>query len=227
MTRKRSIRVNGLGGVDALAALRDGPLDAPALLILAPGAGAPAASPFMTRIAQRVAGAGIGVLRFDFPYRIRGKKSPDRAAILDETWDRVLAYAKKKEPDAQRVLGGKSMGGRYATHLLARDESAAVGGVVFGYPLHRPAKADARPELRDAHLADVSVPLLFFGGTRDALARIELMEKTVDRMDQVDLVVYDEANHDFAVPKRTGTTRDEIIDDMAERTATWIDKLTT
>ncbi len=243
LTRTRSIRLDRgpgrvdpvtgdsgpLGGVDSLPGHYDGPRAAERVLILAPGAGAPHTSAFMTRSATGIADAGVGVLRFSFPYQARAKKAPDRAAILDSAWRRVFGYTRARHPDAVIVIGGKSMGGRYATHLLAanhRDLSGdASGGVLFGYPLHRPGSADDPAARRDEHLGDIAVPLLFFGGTRDSLARIDLMEKTVASLDNAELIAYDEASHDFAVPKRTGTTRDVIIDDMAARTAAWIRRL--
>jgi uncharacterized protein len=65
----------------------DGPADAALTLVLAHGAGAPMASPFMSAVAEGVAGAGVRVVRFEFPYMAASRASgmrgaPDREPVL-------------------------------------------------------------------------------------------------------------------------------------------------
>src|SRR2546421_6803182 len=84
----------------------------------------------------------------------------------------VVAKARSL-PHRKVIIGGRSMGGRVAS-LLAADGVACDGLLLFAYPLH-PA---GQPEkLRDAHLPRISVPVLCFNGTRDALCRRDLMER--------------------------------------------------
>lgn len=115
---------------------------------------------------------GIEVVRFNFPYRERGSKLPDRMPELK------AAFAAVVEPlrgDRKLILGGRSMGGRVAT-MLAADGFACDGLLLFAYPLH-PA---GQPEkLRDAHLPAIRVPVLCFNGTKDALCTRELMDHTL------------------------------------------------
>lgn len=115
---------------------------------------------------------GIEVVRFNFPYRERRSKLPDRMPELK------AAFAAVVEPlrgDRKLILGGRSMGGRVAT-MLAADGFACDGLLLFAYPLH-PA---GQPEkLRDAHLPAIRVPVLCFNGTKDALCTRELMDQAL------------------------------------------------
>ena len=115
---------------------------------------------------------GIEVVRFNFPYRSRGSKLPDRMPELK------AAFAAVVEPlrgDRKLILGGRSMGGRVAT-MLAADGFACDGLLLFAYPLHPAGKPE---KLRDAHLPAIRVPVLCFNGTRDTLCTRELMEKAL------------------------------------------------
>jgi len=149
--------------------LRDGPEDAPLALLLAHGAGAPMDTPFMTDIAQGIAASGVLVVRFEFPYMRRrretGRRSgPNGAATLRAS----LTEAAAALGDRPLALGGKSMGGRYATMLA--DELGAVAVVALGYPFHPPGKPE---KLRTAHLTDIQTPTLILQGERDPFGKPE------------------------------------------------------
>jgi predicted alpha/beta-hydrolase family hydrolase len=144
--------------------LVDGPADARDTLVLAPGAGAPADSPFLTTVARDLAAAGVRVVRFDFPYmqgRAAGGRRgpPDREPVLRATWGAVVERLGGASP---LVLGGKSLGGRIAS--LMADELGARGLVCLGYPFHPPGRPE-RPRTR--HLAALRTPTLILQGTRD------------------------------------------------------------
>ena len=152
-------------GIDPAELLVDGPTDARATLILAHGAGAPMDSPFLTSIATDVAAAGVRVIRFEFSYMARrrregGRKPPDRMPVLQATYRAVVDAVGA----APVWIGGKSMGGRVASHLA--DELGVAGLVCLGYPFHPRRRPD---RLRVAHLADLATPALFVQGERDAL----------------------------------------------------------
>ncbi len=146
--------------------LFDGPEGSAHRLVLAHGAGAPMDSPFMAAFAAGLGGRGIRVARFEFPYmRGRrgggGKRPPDRAAALGQSWLEVIA-ALGGAPGL--TIGGKSMGGRIAS--LVADEAGARGLVCLGYPFHPPG----RPErTRVEHLAALRTPTLMVQGARDSL----------------------------------------------------------
>jgi predicted alpha/beta-hydrolase family hydrolase len=139
-----------------------------AALILAHGAGAGQHSPFMTAFAQALAARGADLITFNFLYAERKRKLPDRAPALESCYRAVIDAVRDRVDSARRALfiGGKSMGGRIATQVAAADVSLPLAGLVLlGYPLHPPGQPD---RLRDAHLPQVSRPMLFVQGTRDA-----------------------------------------------------------
>lgn len=143
-----------------------GPADAPLTLVLAHGAGAPMDSPFMTTVAEGIAGRGWRVVRFEFPYMAArrdggSRRPPDRQPVLLETWRQVIADLGGPQ---RLVIGGKSMGGRMAS--LIADDAGVRGLVCFGYPFHPAGKPE---RLRTEHLADLRTPTLICQGTRDAL----------------------------------------------------------
>ena len=113
------------------------------------------------------------VVRFNFPYRERGSKLPDSMPLLKESIASVAGGVKGK-----LLIGGRSMGGRAAS-MLAADGFECDGLLLFGYPLHPAGKPE---KLRDAHLAQIQVPVLCFNGTRDELCRRDLMEKALENL---------------------------------------------
>ena len=145
------------------------------LLVLAHGAGGGQKHPFMVRYARGLAERGIDVVTFDFPYIAAGRKAPDRAPVLEEAFRRVIveAAADRRGKNRRLFIGGKSMGGRMATHLAAApdawpgDAPALNGVVVLGYPLNPPGGPSKASPDRTSHLARIGVPMLIVQGTRD------------------------------------------------------------
>lgn len=139
----------------------------PTALILAHGAGAPQRHPFMVSFAHALSERGLDVLTFNFFYAEHKRKVPDRMPQLVACYRAVIDAARHEIASARERLfiGGKSMGGRAATHVAAGDPELAIDGIVLlGYPLHPPGRPD---QLRDAHLPDVQRPMLFVQGARD------------------------------------------------------------
>jgi predicted alpha/beta-hydrolase family hydrolase len=138
------------------------------IFICAHGAGGHKDDRGMLALDETLSRIGLEVVRFNFPYRERGRKIPDPMPVLK-------AAIAQRASSQKVIIGGRSMGGRAAS-MLAADGFPCLGLLLFAYPLH-PA---GQPEkLRVAHLADIAVPVLCFNGTRDALCRRDLMEKHV------------------------------------------------
>jgi uncharacterized protein len=141
----------------------DAPRRARAVLLLAHGAGAGMDTPFLGELASGLAAHGIRVLRFEFAYmaarRAGARKPPERMPVLEE---RFLAAVRAARPRLPLFVGGKSMGGRVATHVA--DRAGAQGVLAYGYPFHPPKKP---AQLRVAHLAAMTTPCLVVQGTRD------------------------------------------------------------
>ena len=173
-----------------------------ATVILAHGAGAPQAHPFMVRAAEALAARRLAVVTFDFPYAAAGRRLPDKAPVLERAFLDVIAWARTRD-DLPRPLaiGGKSMGGRMASHVAAHHADAAgalVGLVFLGYPLHPPAQPARR---RDAHLPLIRVPMIFVQGSRDAFGTPDELRPVLAALAaDAELHVVDGADHGFAVP---------------------------
>lgn len=138
-------------------------------LVLAHGAGAGQTHRFMCQFADALAARGIDVVTFDFLYVSAGRRAPDRNDKLEACWRAALALAEDEWSGRVPFIGGKSMGGRIASHLAAAGDRAA-GLVCLGYPLHPPKQPE---KLRVAHLPKLTLPTLVLQGRRDEFGRPE------------------------------------------------------
>lgn len=194
------------------------PPGAKALLTLAHGAGAGMHHPFMVSLAQQLAINGIASLRFNFPFSEHGKRRPDAPAVAMATVAAAMAYVRARKPGMFLFLAGKSFGGRMSSQWFAQTQPANVQGLVFfGFPLH-PAGKPAT--VRAQHLPMIQKPMLFLQGTRDALADLELMRKTVKVLPGAQLKEMAGADHSFKTGKRYLTT------ELAALTASWLEAQT-
>lgn len=185
---------------------RTGPLDGRPLVILSHGAGAPMTHPFMEATAAGLVRRGMTVARFNFPYMDRRAREdrqfpPDRAPVLLATWRAMLDRAGKWKGSGPLVMGGKSMGGRIASMLLAEGGAPeAVGVFYLGYPLHPPGNPE---KLRDAHLKDIPVPQLFISGTKDPLCDLKLLRPVLKRIGKsARLVTVEKGDHSLATTRK-------------------------
>lgn len=213
-----TVGVPGAGGVSGrLYATPDGP-EAAATLILAHGAGAPQTHPFMVAAATALAQRGLAVVTFNFPYMDARRRLPDRAPVLERTWLDVLAHvASRGELPRTVFIGGKSMGGRMASHVAveARRGDLAViprGLVCLGYPLHPPGKPQQR---RDAHLPGLIGPALFVQGSRDAFGTPDEFTPVITSLgERATLHVVDGGDHSFAVPRASGRKTPDVLNEI-------------
>lgn len=207
---------------DTVSALLARPPRAAALLVLSHGAGADMDHPFMQAMAERLGGRGVATFRHQFPYTERGHKRPDPRARLVATVRAAVAAARRVAPDLALFAGGKSMGGRM-TSLAASDAPLeGVRGLVFlGFPLH----AAGRPAtVRGDHLAAVKLPMLFVQGTRDRLAEPDLIRPLCRGLGaRATLHEVEEGDHSFRVPRRTGRSEEEVLDEIAAVVAAWME----
>ncbi len=190
----------------------DGPRDAPELIVLAHGAGAPADSPFLESVASGVAAAGIAVARFEFPYmrarRSGGRGAPDRAPVLRDAWRQVID---RLGGGARLLVGGKSMGGRIAADIA--DEVSARGLVCLGFPFHPPRQP---AKLRTTALAKLVTPTLIVQGTRDVFGtRDEVSSYALSPALRVHWI--EDGDHSFAARRSSGrTTQQNLAEAITE-----------
>lgn len=182
-----------------------------ATYIFAHGAGAPMDSDFMQDISQRLCAMEIRVIRFEFPYmmerRENGKRRPpNRQPELLSCWREVIGEVQQAY-GGLLFIGGKSMGGRMATLLLAATEPdlAVDGAICFGYPFHPQGKPE---KLRTEHLLDMAVPILIVQGSRDALGNREEVA-SYNLSSAVQMHWLEDGDHDLKPRVKSGFTHQQ------------------
>ncbi len=205
----------------AVSGLWSEPPDAKALLVLAHGAGAGMTHKSMAAIADGLAARGVASLRYNFPYVERGSSRPDQPKVAHEAVRAAVADAARRAPALPLFAGGKSFGGRMTSQAQAISSLTNVRGLVFfGFPLHPAGKPG---DERAAHLDDVAAPMLFLQGTRDALARLDLLEAVVGRLgSRATLHLAGEADHSFHVPAKTGRKDADVLAEILDAACAWI-----
>jgi predicted alpha/beta-hydrolase family hydrolase len=184
------------------------------LLALTHGAGGTFETPSLVAYAEAMAARGTRVVRFNLPYVEAGKKTPGPQARDEACWRGV---AERLRPEAARLLlGGRSYGGRMATHVVA-DGVACAGLVLLAYPLHPPGKPE---RLRAAHLERIMAPMLFLQGTRDPFADPTLLTRTLALLPQASRPRLDGGDHGHKVAGRTAA---DVAAELADATVQWLD----
>lgn len=193
-------------------------------VLLAHGAGADMHAATLTTFTDALSAAGIPSLRFQYPYRTAGKKVPDRPAVLlDATRCAVKELARRtKLPTSRLVIGGRSMGGRYASMVAADpdDPVRCLGLVLLGYPLHAMGKPEQ--ERRD-HFPRLTMPVLFVSGTRDSLASEPALTKAARHVSGPrEFHWIETADHGFKPLKSSGLTVDAALATAAAAVTQWV-----
>ena len=209
-----------------VSGLLQAPPRARACYVLAHGAGAGMDHPFMAAVAAELAPRGIATLRYQFPAMERGARRPDPPQVAQATVRAAAAAASRLLPGLPLMAGGKSFGGRMTSQAQANAPLQGVRGLAFlGFPLHpagRPSQDRAR------HLFAVQIPMLFLQGTRDALATLDQLQPLCDAIGaRATLKLFQDADHSFHVPARTGRTDAQVRGEMLDALAAWIDSLLT
>ena len=220
-----NVRIH-LGNQEHVSAVLEGPDDPSqangAGLIFAHGAGNDMSNPLIVTVAHGLADAGCITLRFNFPYKEKGKKTPDSQEKLIHTWRCAFDYMRtnQKFPVARIIAVGKSMGGRVASQMVAESLMDLAGLIFLGYPLHAPGKTD---QLRDAHLYRINVPLLFFAGTKDTLCDLEKLNSVLDNLEcPHNLKIIDGGNHSFKLPQSFSRSEADVHREIFEKCLAWI-----
>ena len=208
-----------VGGSGPVSGLLSAPPGARACCVMAHGAGAGMQHPFMAAVADGLAERDIATLRYQFPYMERGSKRPDPPRIAQAAVRAAVNEAGRLLPGVPLFAGGKSFGGRMTSRAQAAAPLPGVCGLVFlGFPLHAPGKPS---DERAAHLSDVKVPMLFLQGSRDDFARLDLLKPLTVRLGAT-LRLFEDADHSFHVPARTGRKDSAVMAEMLDVLAGWI-----
>ncbi len=192
------------------------------VLILAHGAGAGQHHPFMRRITRELDAHEITVVTFDFPYMAAHRRVPDKGPVLEQAWREQIERVRADPELGQRPLfiGGKSMGGRIASHVAAQGVPGVSGLVFLGYPLHPPGKPQQR---RDAHLPAIREPMLFIQGERDQFGTAEEIRALLPSLPLATLHVVPGGDHSLNVRRAGGgMSQDDVFRTVAQAIAGWM-----
>lgn len=203
-----------------------------AVLVLGHGAGGGQASPFMVEFAEGLSDRGLHVVTFNFPFTERGKRLPDPQPVLESCYRAVVSHA-AGDPACRALpifIGGKSLGGRIASHVAAArdaDEAAAgawwdrLRGLVFlGYPLHPPGRPQ---QVRVSHLPRVTQPMLAVQGAKDAFGTPDEVRLFFDVLpSRSEVYVVEHGNHSLEVPKRSGIPQADVFAAAQDGIVAWI-----
>jgi predicted alpha/beta-hydrolase family hydrolase len=192
------------------------------VFVAAHGAGGNMHDGSMAQTAATLRSRGIGVVRFNFLYKEQKSGRPDPMPRLKECIAAVVSRTREEIGPKTLIIGGRSMGGRAAS-MLAADGFACDGLLLLAYPLH----PSGQPEkLRDAHLPAIKVPVLAISGTRDTLCTRELMETALKNVTtQWTMHWIEGADHSFHVPKSSGRTDAQVMEEIGDTAKEWVDAL--
>ena len=197
------------------------PPEAGALLVLGHGAGTSMRHTFMEELAQALAAAGVATFRYNYPYSEKGGGGMDGEKVRLSTVRAAVAAAARQAPGLPLFAGGHSMSGRMTSMAAAEEPLAGLRGILFfAFPLHPAGKPGTE---RAAHLEKVTVPMLFISGPRDALAELSLLEPAVNKLgERATLHLVDTADHGFRVRKRSRSSTEPVMEELARVASSWM-----
>jgi predicted alpha/beta-hydrolase family hydrolase len=199
----------------------DGPKDPTQVLVLAHGAGGTLDSDFMEFFARGLTSDIRAVARFNFAYSEQGRRSPGPPKVSEQTYREVVDHLGERLAPTKMFIGGKSYGGRMASHIAA--QGAPIDGLVFlGYPLHAPG----RPEnIRDAHLRDIKQPMLFVEGTRDPFCPLATLTRVLKNVSApTEVAIVDDGDHSLKVRRTSGRDTETAWTEAIAKVAAWLDR---
>lgn len=184
------------------------------LLALTHGAGGTFATPSLIAYADAMAARGLHVVRFNLPYVEAGRKAPGPQARDETCWRGIVEALRPRA--ARLLIGGRSYGGRMASHVAAAGVPCA-GLVFLAYPLHPPGKPE---QLRTAHLERILAPMLFLQGTRDPFAEPELLTRALALLPGATRHRLEGGDHGHKVARRTVA---DVAAELADATMQWLE----
>ena len=191
-------------------------------IIIAHGAGNDMNNSLLEFFAEGLAEVGYLALRFNFLYREQGKNSPDTPDLLYLAWQGAYRFlSEHSEFRLKRVLAaGKSLGGRIASQMVAEGKLSVERLLFLGYPLHAPGKVD---RLRDGHLYEIPIPMLFFAGARDQFCNLQLLKGVLSHLKAPwTLEIIEGGDHSFIIPKSSEIGQQEVYRRVVGKTLEWL-----
>jgi uncharacterized protein len=194
--------------------------DRQVVFVCAHGAGGQMNDRSIVAVTRALRERGVGTVRFNFLYRERGSSRPDPMPKVIECYEAVVGSVRHELAPRVLLLGGRSMGGRAASMLVA-DGGACAGLLLLAYPLHPPGQPG---KLRVEHLPRIGIPVLCINGTRDPFCDPALMKRTLAGLGANWRMLWlDGADHSFHVLKSSGRNERAVLDEVADACRSWID----
>ena len=196
-------------------------------VIVAHGAGNDMENALLVAFTDGLAGEGYPTLRFNFPYKEKGLKAPDSQKKLEETWEMVSRFFQNHiSLKVDHLLAaGKSMGGRVASQMVAEKRLPVDGLIFLGYPLH---PAGDLTKIRDAHLYNIKIPMLFFAGTRDTLCDMSMLHNVLKNLSAPwTLGIIEGGDHSFHIPQSMKIAESEVYDRIVKVAGKWMREILT
>ncbi len=177
-------------------------------------------SPFMSAMTALLVDRGIAVTTFEFAYMAArrsggARRPPPRLEALISEYQAIVGQVGARlMPNQRLIIGGKSLGGRVASHIAdgLYRERQIVGLVCLGYPFH----AVGKPEiLRIDHLANLSCPTVIIQGDRDPFGnRGEV--KNIPLPSAIGFQWLPDGDHDFGPRGKSCVTRSQNLASAAD-----------
>ena len=219
ITFGKALTITGESGI-RVSGILTMPPRARACYVVAHGAGAGMNHPFMAAVAEGLAARGIATLRYQFPYMERGSKRPDTPAMAHATVRAAVDAATRLKSKLPLIAGGKSFGGRMTSQAQASAPLPCAGLVFLGFPLHPAGRPSSD---RAKHLFEIKIPMLFLQGTRDTLAELSELKPVCKKLGKLaTLKLFEDADHSFHVPARSGRKDAEVLGGVLDTLAAWI-----
>jgi len=208
-----------VGPDETTAAWEPAPKGSGPVFVCAHGAGGQMSDRAVVAVTEALRARGIGTVRFNFFYRARKSGRPDPMPRLVTCFEAVVARVREKLNPRVLIVGGRSMGGRAAS-MMASEGTPCEALLLLAYPLHPPGQPG---KLRVAHLRSIHVPVLCLNGTRDPFCTPALMEQTLATLGKNWRMHWLEgADHSFHVPKSSGRTDRDVLNEVADQCGTWL-----
>ncbi len=178
--------------------------------------------PTIKGVAEGLTAQGFTTLRFNFPYREKGRRSADPEHKLIKAWQSAIDFLaqRTKNTPATLVAVGKSLGARIASTAVANGDICPDRLIFLGYPLHAPGRKESP---RDAHLYGIRTPMLFFEGTRDPFCDLDLLAAVLERITAPRaLEIIEGGDHSFNLPKSDPRTDTDVYDQVIRKCVAWL-----
>ncbi len=191
------------------------PKAARAVVVLGHGAGGDTRAAAIVAVRDALVAAGVAVVLFDQPYRVAGRRTPDRAPKLDAAMCEVLAAVLPALPAVPLFVGGKSSGARVGVRIARAV--GAEGVVALGFPLHPPG----RPESSRAGELDAGCPILVVQGSRDVFGSPGDVRQAAAGLP---VTVHEVAggNHSFVALRSSGRSTKACLEEVADVATAWV-----